>query len=178
MTTKFTISNILIAIAAIFTFVATTDDSYYRYGMNTFFLDQWNYGVYIMQFFTSQFLHGNMLHLIMNSLFIIIFWSVVEQILWEKKYMLFFIFSAVFIGISITLFASWNTIGMSGFAMAVLSFYTLQLKSLKNPEYKWGITALLLNIWIGFAPGISLVWHLFWAISGAVFFFILRILKK
>ena len=178
MNSKLTISNILIGIAAIFTIAATMDTSYYQYGMNSFFLSQWQYHIYFMQFFTSQFLHWGTLHLIMNSIFIIIFWTVVEQILWEKKYLAFFMFSAIFIGISITFLTSANTFGMSWFAMAVLAFYTLQLKSLNNPEYKWGITALLLNIWIWFVPGISLVGHLFWAIAGAIFFFILRILKK
>jgi hypothetical protein len=67
---------------------------------------------------------------------------------------------------------------MSGFAMAIIAYYTLQLKSINHPDYKWGITALTINVFIWFVPGISLIWHLFWAIAWWIYFWIIRLLKK
>lgn len=178
MKNKLSLSNILILISAAFTLLATLNVGFYKYGMNSIFLNNWEYHIYALQLFTSQFLHGWFLHFFMNGVFIFIFWNYAENILWEKKYSLFFIFSVIFIGIWLTLFSDWNTVGISGFAMAVMAFYTLHLKSIHNPDYKWWITALIINIGIWFSPWISLLWHLFWAISWAIYFFILQWIKR
>lgn len=178
MTPKLTLSQILIVVAVLFTGLASFDSSIYQYGMNSFFLDKWEYHVYLVQIFSSQFLHGDFLHLIMNALFIIIFWTVVESILWDKKYLLFFMFSSIFIALWITFLSQGNTVWMSGFAMAIIAYYTLHLKQIHNPDYKWWITALIINIGIWFMPWISLIWHLFWAIAGGIYFFLLNVIKK
>ncbi len=175
---KLTISNMLILISAVFTVFATINSNYYRYGMNDMFLRAGEYHIYAMQFFSSQFLHWGLLHLTMNALFIYIFWNAVEHITGIKKYILFFVFSAWIIGLSITLLWSWNTIGMSGFAMSVVAYYTLQLKSVNHPDYKWWITAIVVNIAIGLTPGISLLGHLFWAIAWVVYYYLLKIWNK
>ena len=62
------------------------------------------------------------------------------------KYILFFIFIAFFNGFLLLAFTHDNTIGISGFCMALLSYYTLELYFNNNTEYKGGITALILNI--------------------------------
>lgn len=178
MNTKLSISNILIGISAIFTIIATMDNSYYQYGMNNWFLSQWQYHIYIVQFFTSQFLHGNFLHLAMNAVFVIIFWNMLEELIGEKRFTLFFIFSVIFIGAWLTLLDNANTIWISGFAMAILAYYTLYLKERNNPDYKWGITAITINIVIGLSPWISLLWHLLWAIAGVLYFYGLKLIKK
>ena len=175
---KISVSNLFIIISAIFTIIATINSDFYIYGMNSIFLAQGQYHIYALQFFSSQFLHGWILHLIMNVLFIFIFWNAVENILWVNKYVIFFVFSSIFIGLIITLLWSWNTIWISGFAMAVMAYYTLFLRSRNNPDYKWWITALVLNIWIGLSPWISLLGHLFWAIGWVIYFYIIKLLKK
>ena len=165
------LSNILLLTSAFFTLATYLYPNIYVFGMNDEFLNQGNYLFYGIQFFTSLFLHGSLVHLWANSIFIYIFWNQIESLLGSKKYMIFFIISAVFIWSAITLFSDGNTIGMSGFAMALLSYYTLALRAENNPDYKWWITALVLNIGIGFMPGISLVWHLFGAIIGVIFYY-------
>lgn len=172
------ISNILIITATIFTLGAQLYPSIYVFGMNDHFLSQWNYLLYSVQFFSSMFLHGSMMHLLGNSIFVYIFGNQIESHLGGKKYIFFFVFSAVSIGSAVTLFSSVNTIGMSGFVMAILTYYTLYLRSKNNPDYKGWITALVLNIWVWFFPGISLVGHLFGAIVGAVFYFLDREIYK
>jgi membrane associated rhomboid family serine protease len=170
----YSVSNILIVICLFTTLVVLNFPELYIFWMNTFFLERWSYITYILQFFTSQFIHWSVFHFIFNALFIFLFWSIVENSLRMEKYIIFFIFSSIFIWISLTIFSTWNTVWISWFAMALLSYYTLELYYKNDIEYKWWITALIINIWIGLSPWISLVGHFSWALAWVVFYFIYR----
>lgn len=170
MQNKLTISNLLIIISAIFTLIAWINPSIYSLWINNIFLEQWYYIIFVLQFFTGTFLHGSFLHLLMNSLFIYYFWNNIEFLIWKKRFFWFFIFTTIFIWIMITSFTNQYTIWISWFAMALLTYYTLELYNRWNPEYKWWITALIINIAIWLVPGISLVWHFFWAIAWVIFY--------
>ena len=172
MNYRFTTSNVLILISAIVTLIASFMPSIYIFGINDVFLNQWLYHIYIIQFFTGTFLHWGVLHLIANSLFLYFFWNIVEWIIWKNKYIIFFIFVSIFNWVLLSVFIWWNTVWISWFCMALISYYTLELKSRNDSEYKWWITALILNIWIWFIPWISLFWHMFWAIWWVIFFII------
>lgn len=164
-------------------FLATLSISIYPelihvYWLNNFYFLKWDYFQLILQFFTSQFIHWDFMHLIFNSIFILLFWKIIENTIWSKNLTIFFITASIFIWISLLYLSNGTTIWMSGFAMALLSFYTLKLYDLKDSEYKWGIFALFLNIAIGFAPWISLVWHLFWWIYWIIFYFYMKYSTK
>ncbi len=178
MQNKITISNSLISLSIIATLMATVlpdGQIYWNWWTNSYFLEQWDIAHFILQFFTGTFLHWWILHLIMNSIFIIYFWNMVELMIWKRKYFFFFVFIVVFNWILLSIFAPYqNTIWISWFALALLSYYTLELWSQKNPEYTGWITAIIINIWIGFVPWISLYWHLFWVIWGIIFYFIIK----
>lgn len=178
MRNDFTVSNTLILISLFFTMLTYIYPNIYVLWINTYFLNQWNYFVYFIQFFTWTFLHAWFLHLFLNSIFIYYFWNIIEALIWRKKFTLFFIFSTVFIWLIITNYSynsiPVNTVWISWFAMALLTFYTLELKRRNNPEYKWWITALVINIWIWLLPQISLLGHLFWAIAWLIFYLINR----
>lgn len=167
---KLSFSNLLIIISAIFTAISFIYPNILMLGMNSYFLNTWNYPVFLVQIRTYSFLHGWILHLISNSLFLYIFWNPVEIIIWRKKFIIFFISSTIFNAILLIIFSSWNTIGISWFALAVLTYYTLILKSRNNPEYKWWIVAIVINILIWFSSWISFVWHLAWAIFWLIFY--------
>jgi len=172
------ISNILIFISFIFTIlVHFFYPEIWLLGMNTKFLNEWVYHVYFIQFFTSNFIHGWFFHFIFNSVFIYYFWNQVEFIIWRNKYLLFFILNAIFIGLWLTFFSSWNTVGISWFALAILTFFTLYLRDKRDPEYKWWITAIVINILMWFSPQVSLMGHLFWVIFWVVFYYILKLPK-
>ena len=175
---KITISNILIWLSIIFTLITYIYPEFKIFGINNYFYDKWNYFIYFLQFFTWSFIHGGFLHLLMNSLFLYYFWNPLEQYIWRKKYLIFFITATIFLWLTITHTTNSNTIWISWFAMALLSYYTILLYDLKNPEFKWWITALILNIWIWLIPWISLTWHLFWAIYWIIFFLITKKMKK
>ncbi len=165
-----TISNILIILSVIFTLASFIKPELLQFWVNNYFLQQWNYLIYFCQFFIWEFLHWWMLHLIMNSFFIYYFWNIVEHFLWRKRFLAFFIFSSIFIWFLLTILTDKNHIWISGFAMALLAYYTLELKSKKNPEYKAGILAIIINVAIWINPEISWQWHLFWAISWIIFY--------
>jgi hypothetical protein len=174
MIIKWTISNLLIFISIIATLVANIFPIVYIFGMNNTFLDQWLYHIFIIQFFTWSFLHWWLIHLLANSIFIYFFWNIVEWIIWKTKFIIFFIFVTVFNWIWLSLFYEWNTVWISWFCMALIAYYTLELRSRNNPEYKWWITAIILNVWIGLMPWISLLWHLFWAIAWVIYYILTK----
>lgn len=148
------------------------------FGINRYFYLQWQYHLWFVQFFSSQLLHGSIIHLAFNILFVGYFWNTIERLLWYKKMFLFFVLNAIFLWVLITFLSPANTVWMSWFAMAVLAYYTLQLYSIRHPEYTWWITALLINIAIGFMPWISLVWHLWGAIFWVLFWYGCEYYKK
>lgn len=167
---KYSFSSILIVLSIIITTIAMIENKLYTLGINSFFLDAWKYYIFILQIFIGTFLHWGVIHLLMNSIFIHIFWNIVEIIMWRNKYIIFFLFSIIFNAIAIILFTEGNTVWISGFAMALITYYTFELKSKNNPEYKWWFIAIILNLGIWFSPGISLIWHLFWAIWWGLFY--------
>lgn len=178
MKARFSITNLLIIISIIFTFISFQNQEILNFWLNDYFLSQNDYLRFFIQICFYSFLHWWIMHLVFNSLFIYIFWNQVEEIIWWKLFLIFFILTTLFNTIFILLFSSWNTIWISGFCMALLSFYTLKLYEVKNTEYKWWITAIIVNILIWFSGSISLVWHLFWAIFGGIYYLILKILKS
>lgn len=86
--------------------------------------------------------------------------------------MLFFAFNTLFVGVSLLVFSGGNTIGISGFAMAILAYMFLELRSRNNPEWRSAGVFLFINIAIGFTGNISLVGHLSGAIFGMIFFYL------
>lgn len=175
---RLTLSNSLILISAIITIIAFWNENLYEFWMNKYFFYTWNYLFVLIQFFLYSFLHGWVFHLLFNSIFVYYFWNKLENYLWNFKYLLFFLIATIFNWICILYFTSWNTIWISWFAMALLSFLTLKLFELKNDEYKWWIMAIVLNIVIWFTPWISFVWHFSWVIIWVIFYFIDRFLLQ
>jgi len=172
------VANTLIFLCFIFTVISYIIDVR-LFGMNSYFYLQGNYPYWVLQMFTSQFLHGWPLHLVMNAFFILYFWNVVEQMIGKEKMLLFFVWSSIFTGLLITFLTNANTVWISWFAMALLSYYTLQLYKQWNPQYTGGITALVINIAIWLSPGISFLGHAGGAVFGLIFYILsTTILKK
>jgi len=172
---KLTASNILILISFIFTIIWYFSPGFmFEWSVNSFYFYKWDYLHWFIQFFTGTFLHWWFLHFLMNAIFIYYFWNILEIIIWKNKYILFFILSVIFNWILLSYFSDNfdYTVWISWFAMSIIAYYTLNLKSLNNPEYKWWITAIIINIWIWFHPWISLYWHLFWVIFWIIFFYL------
>jgi len=167
-------SNILIALSCLITGVSFFMSNILNYGMNRFFVEQGLYVILIIQFLLYQFLHGGILHMLFNSFFLYLFGNQVESLIGRNKFIIFFILNTLFVGIALLFFARGNTIGISGFAMAILAYIFLELRSRNNPEYKSAGIFLVINILIGLGGNISLVGHLSGAIFGIIFYYLLH----
>jgi membrane associated rhomboid family serine protease len=168
---KWTISNSLMIISVIFTLLTFVIPSIYRFGMNDVFFNAGLYYYWFIQMFTSQFLHGGITHLAMNAIFILYFGNVLERSIGKDKMLIFFISCSVFLWVFLTLLNTWNTVWISGFALAVLTYYTLMLWKKWNPEYTGWVTAIIINILIWLSPGISFFGHFGWMIFGALWWY-------
>jgi len=168
------ISNTLIIISIFFTILSFKNPDILNYWMNHHYILKNDYINVFMQFFVYSFIHWSIIHIIFNSIFLYIFWNPIEKHLWANKYLLFFLLNIFIIWVSLLYFTPiWaNTIWISWFALAVLSYYTLLLYSKNDSDYKWWITAIIINIWVWFMPWISFIWHLVWALVWVIFFII------
>lgn len=177
---KLTISNTLIIISLIFTIAFLKNDSLWIYSMNHFFLIKKDYLNIFFQFLLYSFFHGWFFHLIFNSIFLYIFWNQLEFNIWKKWFTIFFIFITIFTWISLLILTPFwtNTIWISWFWLAILSFFTLLLYEKNDQEYKWWITAIIVNVAIWLSSQISFVWHLFWAIWWVIFYFIYKFFRR
>lgn len=155
-------------ISVVFTLITFVIPTIYRFGMNDVFFNAWLYHYWFMQMFTSQFLHWGIMHLAMNAIFILYFWNVLEWRIWKYNMLIFFIACSIFLWSFLTLLNTWNTVGISWFALAVLTYYTLLLWKQWNPEYTGGVTAIVINVLIWLSPWISFFWHFWWMIFWAV----------
>ncbi len=169
---KITVSNFLILICIFVTLISFFMPKILIFWMNDFFILNKNYVWFIVQFILYQFLHWWIFHLLSNSIFIYIFWNQIEFLIWKKSYILFFILNTIFTWLFLLFLSDWNTIWISGFAMAILAYIFLELKKRNNPEYKSAWIFLLINISIWFSSDISLIWHLFWAIFWIIYYII------
>lgn len=125
-----------------------------------------------------QFLHGNTLHLMMNSLFLYQAWPEIESRMSRTHFIRFFVSSTIFVAIALALFSSGNTIGMSGFCMALLSYLWIDLYTTRHPLANQILIMLALNILLGLSGNISFVGHFFGAVWGLVWWKLFKTWKR
>lgn len=168
-------SHMLIVISAIVTLGAFIYQDLYLYGMNVRFLSQGEYGSFLVQIILYQFLHGNLLHLVLNGYFLYSAGPMVESRMSQGAFRLFFIGNTLFCMVALLLFSSSsNTIGISGFAMALLAYLFMDLRSIRHPMAGQLGIMLGINILIGFSSGISLTWHVAGAVFGYIWWLLMR----
>lgn len=174
------ISNQLIALCLIFTTASFFSPELHIYGLNHIFILEWNYFSVGLQILLYSFLHGGIFHLLFNSIFLGVFWNQLERYIGKFWYILFFLFSTIFTGMALFIFTpiGTNTIGISWFALWILTFLTALFFQQKNDEYKWGLSAIFINIALWFTGNISLIWHIFGALSWGIFYLMYRIFQK
>ena len=56
--------------------------------------------------------------------------------------------------------------------MAILAYYTLDLKDKRDPEYKSWIVFIILNVLIWLHPQISFYWHFFGILAWIIFYYL------
>jgi membrane associated rhomboid family serine protease len=80
---------------------------------------QMGFATAILPLFSSLFLHGNVLHLVPNVLFLFIFGGIVEETLGHGRYLLFFLASGVGANLIYLCFAPHSTIPLIGASGAI-----------------------------------------------------------
>ncbi len=125
-----------------------------------------------------QFLHGSILHLTMNSIFLYQAWPEVESRMSRRNFIRFFVWSTLFVAAALALFSDALTIGMSGFCMALLSYLWIDLYTTRHPMANQILAMLVINILIGLSGNISFVGHFFGAIWGLVWWKMARTWKR
>lgn len=169
----------LIAWSAIIIFILSQFvPGLYNFAINNLYFLAWQYDYLALQFVFYSFLHGDIFHIIWNMLFIIIFWNKVENLIWAKNFLIFFLFITISIAIGLLTLSNATTLWMSWFGSALLSFYTYYLYSSNDPEYKWGITWLFILIAMWFHPHISFIGHFLWVILWLIYAVTYLYIKK
>lgn len=172
---NFTISNLLAVLCIMATVIAQIDWTVYlSYSLNNTFYTQWDYLKVFIQFFTGTFLHWWFLHLIMNMIFLVYFGNIIEEMMWKNKFILFFLFIVFFEWFAILYLWEWNTVWISWFNLAILSYYALKLYDLNHPEFQSAMTVIVINVLLWFTPWISFLWHFFWSLWGLIFYCLLN----
>ena len=167
------ISYLLILISVIVSLIVWKNTSLFRYGFNKTYYSEGNYPEFIKQVGLFQFIHGDILHLVMNSYFLYTAGPILEKALWASNFLIFFLSTTIISVFGLYFFApKSNTIGISGFCMALLSYLWIVLYSAWDPWASQIWTLLLINIAFGFVPGISFIGHLTGAVWGITFWYI------
>jgi len=127
-----------------------------------------------------QFLHGGVLHLLLNSYFLYIAGPEVEARMSRERFMWFFVTTTLFVAFGLYFFENplVVTIGISGFCMALLSYLWVDLATTRHPMANQFGLILALNIAFGLFGGISFWGHLFGAIWGIIWWYLRHVKKK
>lgn len=167
------ISYILILASGVVSLIVWQNKWLFQYGFNRSYYSEGKYSEFLKQIWLFQFIHGDILHLVMNSYFLYVAWPILESGLWTLNFLIFFLSTTIVSIFGLYVFAPRsNTIGISGFCMALLSYLWITLYTVGDAEASRIGTLLIINIAFWFMPGISLVWHLTGALWGIAFWFI------
>ncbi len=149
------------------------------YGMNGYYYMMGNYISLIVQICLFQFLHWGVIHLLANSYFLYTAWPELEARMSRDRYTWFFVSTTLVVALVLIILAPQSlTIGISGWCMALLSYLWIDLYTTRHPMASQILMMLAINIGIWLVPGISLIWHLSWAIWGLVWWGIARNWRK
>lgn len=125
--------------------------------------------VLFVQVVLFQFLHGNLFHLFMNSYFLYSAGPIIESRMPRDRFIIFFIASTIFVASSLYFLSpNSNTIGISGFCMALLAYLWIDLRTIHHPMSGQVGFMLLINILLGLSSGISFVGHAAGAVLGII----------
>lgn len=142
------------------------------FGMNSGSLYQGDSIQFFVQIVLFQFLHGDILHLLMNSYFLYSAGPAVESRMSRDRFIWFFVATTVFLTICLLFFSpGTNTIGISGFCMAILSYLWIDLSTTRNPMANQILMWLVLNVGLWLFWNISFVGHFFGAVFGLVWWY-------
>lgn len=171
------ISHMLIVIASIITvigFIFPILKGYF--GLHAILINEYTLPYIFWQFLLYQFLHGDILHIFLNAYFLYQAWPEVEVRMKRYKFLLFFLGNSLFVAVSLWFLSPGNTIGISGFCMALLSYLYMDMRSIRHPMTNQILMMLLLNVWLGLFGNISFVGHAAGVVFGILWWYIRKLI--
>lgn len=125
--------------------------------------------VLFVQVVLFQFLHGSLFHLFMNSYFLYSAGPIIESRMSRERFLSFFASSTIFVAVALYFLSPHsNTIGISGFCMALLAYLWIDLRTIRHPMAGQVGFMLLINILLWLSGNISFVWHAAGAVWGII----------
>ena len=169
-------SHALILIAVIIAFIGFAFPKLILlFGLHRIPLDGDGPVMLVGQVFLYQFLHGDPLHILMNSIFLYQAWPEIENRMSPIRFRIFFLLNTLFVALALWFFAPYSlTIWISGFCMALLSYLGIDLYTTWHPMASQILVMLVINIAIGLTGNISFVGHASGALFGVITWFFLR----
>lgn len=128
-------------------------------------------GVLTVSDFLANFSHFAVFHFILNA--IALFWvgRILEYLIGRKKFLVIFFAITLFTTLGMEYFSPTPAIGSSGVILGIFIFLGILVR--KNKEFFHSILRLtLLNIAIGFVPGVSLAGHIIGVLAGILVYMI------
>lgn len=186
---RWTVTNVLIAIymvVYILQMIFGINKTIYMYGMNGPLVLE---GHQYIRLITNEFMHGSLLHLLMNSMFIYQIGNIVERILGTGRYLFLVIVTIVFADIAVLINDMINypgslTIGASGLGYGLIGALVAFAIMYPESQYRQLIQGLMRNIIISSIVFIladaSISWagHLGGFIGGMIAVALLVLAKK
>jgi membrane associated rhomboid family serine protease len=136
-------------------------------------LSQWPYGVNLFgewwRVFTAAFLHIGPVHLAMNMLALLVFGSELERGLGRWRFLALYLLSALGGAVAIQLFGD-PRVPVAGASTAIYGLMGALgvLMLARRQDVRGLVTLLVINVFISFLPGVSLLGHLGGLVAGAV----------
>lgn len=167
-------SHFFILVSAIvFVVSIVLPDIRVTFGLRAATLHSGDIVAFLSQVLAFQFLHGDLLHLLLNSYFLYIAGPEIEGRMSRDRFLAFFITTTLFVASGLYFFEQPHvlTIGISGFCMALLSYLWVDLFTTRHPSANWIGILLGLNIALGLSSGISFIGHAAGALWGIIWWF-------
>ncbi len=167
------ISHMLIGISvmvAVLGFIFPILKSYF--GLHAIGVSSYTIPYIIGQILLYQFLHGDILHIFLNSYFLYQAGPEVESRMKRREFILFFLGNTLFVAGALWFLSSGNTIGISGFCMALLSYLYMDLQMTRHPMANQVLIMLLINVGLGLFGNISFVGHAAGAVFGIIWWYL------
>lgn len=163
--------SVVISIAGFF-----FPDLKHLFGLHQISLGWDGWIIVLWQLVLYQFLHGDILHILMNSIFLYQAWPEIENRMSPTRFRVFFLLNTLFVAGALWFLApSYSiTIGISGFCMALLAYLWIDLHTTRHPMANQILVMLVINILLGFTGNISLIGHASGAVFGVLWWYLLR----
>lgn len=141
----------------------------WQYALNAGFFLERDWGNFALQIGIYQFLHLGFYHWVANALFLWVIAPRVEVLAGRRAFWWLFLGNTFFGALALLLFSSRSTVGISGFCMALITWYSLKIMKSHSQEAQAGFILVGINVAMGLFSNVSLIGHASGAVFGALF---------